>query len=80
VRDYTGPAGLRVVADAIKFSQQARQGEFDDAFRKALVNAAGSTMGLPAAQINRSITGAKALAEGETENPAALVLGYQKPR
>lgn len=78
-RDYTGPAGLRVVGDAFRAGQQAMQGEFDDAFRKALVNVAGSTMGLPAAQINRSITGAQALSEGETQNPAALVLGYQKP-
>ena len=78
-RDYAGPAGLRAIADAYKFAKQAGQGEFDDSFRKAAVNLAGDLMGLPAAQINRTITGTKALVEGETQNPAAVVLGYQKP-
>ena len=36
--------------------------------------------GLPAAQVNRTITGAQALAEDETDNPAALVFGFQKER
>lgn len=78
-RDYAGPAGLRAIADAYKFAKQAGQGEFDDSFRKAAVNLAGDLMGLPAAQINRTITGTKALLEGETQNPAAIVMGYQKP-
>lgn len=77
---YQGPAGVRVVTDATKFAQQAQQGEFDDAFRKASINLLGSLFGLPAAQVNRSITGAKALAEGETDNPAAVLFGYQEPR
>lgn len=78
VRDYSGPAGVRVVSDAVKFAGQARQGEFDDAFRKASVNLLGDLTGLPAAQINRTITGIKALEEGQTDNPAAVVLGYQR--
>lgn len=78
-RDYAGPAGLRAIADAYKFAKQAGQGEFDDSFRKAAVNLAGDLMGLPAAQINRTITGTKALVEGETQNPAAVLMGYQKP-
>ena len=77
-RDYSGPAGLRIVADAYKFMKQAGQGEFDDAFRKASINLLGDFTGLPSAQINRTITGANALAEGETSNPAAVVLGYTK--
>ena len=79
-RDYAGPAGLRVIPDAFKFAKQAGQGEFDDAFRKASVNLIGSAFGLPAAQVNRTITGAQALAEDETDNPAALVFGFQKER
>jgi hypothetical protein len=79
-RDYAGPAGLRVIPDAFKFAKQAAQGEFDDAFRKASVNLIGSRFGLPAAQVNRTITGAQALAEDETDNPAALVFGFQKER
>lgn len=76
-QDYSGPAGLRTIVDAYKLEKQAAQGEFDDAFRKAFVNAMGDLMGLPSAQINRSITGAEALSEGETDNPAALLTGYQ---
>lgn len=78
--DYAGPSGLRVIPDTIKFGQQAAQGEFDTAFRKAAINLAGSLFGLPAAQINRSWTGAEALSEGKTDNLAAAVLGYQEPR
>jgi hypothetical protein len=77
-RGYSGPSGVRVVSDALRFGQQASQGEFDDAFRKAAVNLLGSAFGLPAAQINRSWTGAQALLEGETDNPAALAMGYQR--
>lgn len=79
-RDYQGPAGLRFIADTGSFAKQASQGEFDDAFRKSAINVMGSLLGLPAAQINRTITGAKALNEGKTSNPAALLFGYQEPR
>ena len=77
-RDYSGPSGVRVVSDALRLGQQASQGEFDDAFRKAAINLLGSAFGLPSAQINRSWTGAQALLEGETDNPAALAMGYQR--
>ena len=79
-RDYTGPAGLRLVADAGSLAKQAHQSEFDDAFRKAAVNVVGDLFGLPAAQINRTITGTQALAEGKTENPAAVAFGFQEKR
>lgn len=79
-RDYTGPAGLRAITDAYQFTKQASQGEFDDAFRKAAVNLAGDIFGLPSAQINRTITGTKALIEDKTDNPAAILTGYQEPR
>lgn len=78
-RDYTGPAGLRLVADSGQLAKQVHQGEFDDAFRKAAVNVVGDLFGLPSAQLNRTITGAEAIADGETNNPAAVVFGYQKP-
>jgi len=77
---YQGPAGVRVFSDAQKFGQQAMQGEFDEAFYKSAVNLIGALTGLPAAQVNRTMTGAKALAEGETENPAAVAFGFQEPR
>lgn len=79
-RDYTGPAGLRLVADSVGLAKQTAQGEFDDAFRKAAVNVVGDLFGLPAAQINRTVTGTQALAEGKTSNPAALAFGFQERR
>jgi hypothetical protein len=77
-RDYTGPAGVRMIADAGSFAKQAHQGEFDDAFRKAAINLVGDLFALPSAQMNRTITGVQALSEGKTVNPAALVFGFQK--
>lgn len=83
VRDYSGPAGLRLFADASQLGKQTGQvwagGEFDDAFRKALINTLGDAFALPAAQINRTITGIQAINEGKTENPAAILFGYQEP-
>jgi hypothetical protein len=77
--DYQGPAGLRLLGDALKVGKQVAQGEYDDALRKAVVNFAGDLLRLPSAQINRSITGTQALIEGKTENPAAVLFGYQEP-
>ena len=68
--DYTGPAGLRMLGDITRLSKQAGQGEADDGLRKAIINVAGDLLRLPSAQINRSITGAKALEEGKI-TPAA---------
>ena len=77
-RDYSGPAGVRAIADSMTFLKQAAQGEFDTSFRKAAINLLGDFTGLPSAQINRTITGTDALVHGKTENPAAVVLGYEK--
>ena len=77
-RDYAGPAGVRMISDSYQFAKQASQGEFDDQFRKAAVNLLGDVAGIPSAQVNRTITGAKALKEGKTSNPMALLMGYQE--
>lgn len=77
-RDYGGPAGLRAVSEVQKLATQINQGEVDQAFVRASVNTIGALTGLPAAQINRTIAGAEALAEDKTDNPAALLLGVQK--
>ncbi|MEN9707755.1 MAG: Bordetella virus, partial [Pseudomonadota bacterium] len=79
-RSYGGPAGLRTIGDMYKFAQQVSQLEFDDAFRKAAINILGDFTGLPSAQINRTVNGVNALVEGETKNPAAVVLGYEQAR
>lgn len=78
-QDYQGPAGLRLLSDITGLGNEIGQGELDDGFRKRAINVLGSAFGLPAAQANRTINGAQALIDGETENPAALAFGYQKP-
>ena len=78
--DYGGPSGLRTIGDTYKLVKELGQGEMDDGLRKAIVNLAASLGRLPGAQMNRSITGAKALYEGDTDNPAALIFGYQKEK
>nr|DAK96293.1 MAG TPA: crystallin beta/gamma motif-containing protein [Caudoviricetes sp.] len=75
---YSGPTGTSPFANMAKLAQQAGQGEADDAFFRALVQAGGSLTGLPSAQINRTMKGARALADDETDNPLALAFGYQK--
>lgn len=77
---YEGPAGVRVIGDTYKFAQQARQGEMDDSFRKSAVNLSGSLFGLPSTQINRTWTGAEALANDKTDNWSALMFGYQEKK
>ena len=74
---YSGPGGTRVIADAQEFFKQSRQGEADKAFVRASISFAGSLFGLPAAQANRSLKGYRALKEGKTDNPAALLFGYE---
>lgn len=77
---YQGPAGTRLIGDTFAWSVQAQQGEIDNAFLRTSINLAGSALGLPSAQINRTIKGTTALVEGETSNPAAIVFGFQKPK
>ncbi len=79
-RPYAGPAGMRLVSDTVNLAAQAHQGEFDTAFRKALVNTVSDLFGLPGAQINRTITGVEALSSGKTENPAAIFFGFREHR
>ena len=74
---YAGPSGLRPIDDGFKFVQQAVQGEFDHAFVRASINLLGDVFGIPSAQINRTIKGAEALQDDETDNPAALLMGHQ---
>jgi hypothetical protein len=79
-RSYSGPVGTRSIADAYKLGAQAWQGELDAGFRRALINTAGSWYGLPSAQLNRSWDGFEALDDGKTDNPLALIFGYQEKK
>jgi len=74
---YGGPSGTRVIGDAAKFINQASQGEVDEAFVRSGISLTSSLTGLPGAQINRTIKGTTAYIEGDTDNPAAVLFGYQ---
>ena len=73
--DYSGPVGLRAIADAYKLRDEIKQGEWDSGLRRAAVGIGGSVFGLPAAQINRTLDGLQALDDGDTDNPLAVLLG-----
>jgi hypothetical protein len=75
---YGGPAGLRFFQELEKLTKQVNQGEMDRALARSLVNVGGIALALPSAQANRSIDGFLALKDGKTDNPAALVFGYDK--
>ena len=75
---YSSLAGLRFLNDANKLVAQAKQGEADGAFWKALSNTAGVLLHYPAGQVNRTVSGISALANGETRNPLVVVTGPPK--
>ena len=73
--DYSGPVGLRAIADAYKLRDEIQQGEWDSGLRRAAIGIGGSVFGLPAAQINRTLDGLQAIDDGDTDNPLAVLLG-----
>ena len=75
---YGGPAGLRFFQELDKLGKQIGQGELDRALARSVINVGGIALHLPSAQINRTVDGVIALAEGKTENPLAVLFGYQK--
>ncbi|SPA25866.1 hypothetical protein CBM2623_A170020 [Cupriavidus taiwanensis] len=78
--DYTGPAAVRFFAELAKLGKQVQQGEPDEAFWKALNSVGGIIFHYPAGQINSTISGINALADGKTENPGALLVGAPPKR
>ncbi|MDR0701264.1 MAG: hypothetical protein LBF61_02465 [Azoarcus sp.] len=76
---YEGPPGLRLIPATYNAVEQAFQGEFDEAFLRTSINLSGALSGLPSAQINKTISGARAIGEGRADNPAeaaaALIFG-----
>lgn len=72
---YSGPAGVRFFSEVQKLAKQVEQGEADAAFFKALNSSAGILFHYPAGQLNRTAEGVNAYLNGETENPAALIVG-----
>jgi hypothetical protein len=74
---YGGPAGLRLLTELEKLGKQIDQGEVDMPLIRAGANVAGIVLHLPTGQVMRSVEGAAALIEGQTDNPAVLVSGYR---
>lgn len=72
---YGGPASLRFFSEADKLAQQVNQGELDRALRKSAINIAGIVFHLPGTQVNRTIDGITAIADGKTANPLAIATG-----
>lgn len=70
---YTGPAGLRPLADIYKMSVQAAQGEIDEGFRKAALQLTGDLLHLPTGQVNTMIDGFTAVENGEVTGARAVL-------
>lgn len=70
---YSGPAGIRVIGDAISLGQQVQQGEIDEQLWRSANRVAGQLLHYPAGQVDRTIRGFDALAEGEAGPLAPLV-------
>lgn len=67
---------MRALGDVLKVAKQVGQGHNDLALWKSVISLTSYMVRLPAAQINRTVTGAHALVTGKTHNPAALVFGF----
>lgn len=83
VYTWRGTSAMRAISDMTQFLGQLqgvfKDGEIDQAFIKSFLNVGGSFGLIPAAaQINRTIQGANAYVEGDTDNPFAVLLGYKK--
>lgn len=78
---WRGPSGGRVFSDISSFAQQLGQGELDEGLARATLNLAGSTIGVPSAQLWRLWTGIDAyFIEDKTDNPLVLGIGYSGDR
>jgi hypothetical protein len=75
---YTSPAGLRVLSDAAGLKDQIVQGEADEALWRAVNRVGGAVLHYPAGQVDRTVRGFRALADGETSNPLVLLVGPER--
>ncbi|CAB4124954.1 hypothetical protein UFOVP66_45 [uncultured Caudovirales phage] len=73
---YSGPSGMRGIVDVLKLAKQIGQGQNDIALWKSAISVTSDIFRLPGGQINKTLGGAAALAQGKTRNPAALIFGF----
>jgi hypothetical protein len=78
--DWDGPAGVRGFSAANAIGKQIGQGDADAALFKSMIHFVGIFGHLPSVAGMRLIEGGQALIEGETKNPAALLLGAPKEK
>lgn len=71
---YRGPAGARFFAEIANVGKQVEQGEVDEALFRSINNTAGILLHYPAGQVDRTVRGTQAMAEGEA-GPLAPVVG-----
>ena len=74
--DYSGPSGMRGIVDVLKLAKQIGQGQNDIALWKSVISVTSDIFRLPGGQINKTLGGAAAMAQGKTRNPAALIFGF----
>jgi hypothetical protein len=76
---YQGPAGLRGISEVGKFLVQSKQGELDDAWRKAFLNTTGILTHLPMGQVNTLIDGFQAIENGDVEGGRTVLAPLAGP-
>lgn len=69
---YTGAAGARIFGEVNKLTKQVLEGEIDAGLLKALNQVGGIVFHYPAGQVERTVRGVVAIAEGEAGPQAAL--------
>lgn len=75
--EYRGPAGLGFLAHTTSVIKQLEQGEIDEPLLRAANRAAGNAFHYPANQVDRTVRGLIAVAEGEA-GPQAILVGPPK--
>ena len=76
---YSGPTGMRMANDAVRFTLQVQQGDFDRALRRASINfILGDLAGLPSTEINRLWDAGEAMADDEWADAVLYAIAGKK--
>ena len=70
---YTGPAGARAFVELGKLGKQVSQGEVDEALLRSVNMAGGVLLHYPAGQVDRTVRGLQAWADGKGNAASPLV-------
>lgn len=73
--DYSGPGVTKPFADLTKLGNQAMQGDLDVGLLRAVINATGSTLGLPSSQLWAMGSGAVEWLENPSPDVRPIVFG-----